>query len=1094
MKKFLISVSLFIMAGVFYQVYAEGTLLLRQPSIHENHVVFVYANDLWLASRSGGDAWRLTSNEGAETLPHFSPDGTRIAFTAQYDGNTDVYVVPFEGGQPTRLTFHPGSDQVMGWTPDGEHILFVSAREGTPTRESRFYKIHHTGGMPQPLPVPRAASGQISPDGKHIAYQEVSLVDPEWRNYQAGQAKPIWIMNLEDYSLQTTPQANSERHLKPVWLNNKVYFLSERDFASNIWSFDPGSEELKQETFHTDFDVKNLSSGAGMIIYEQGGMLHTLDPESGERQTLSITVRGDFNHARIRWEDVQPGNLTHASLSPTGQRALFEYRGEIITVPKEKGNWRNLTQTSNAADRYPVWSPKGDQIAWFSDASGEYQLIIGSQDGSEITKTIQIQDPSFFFRPAWSPDAKYISFTDTHLNLYFADVESGEVTLIDTDRFVRPERTMNPVWSPDSKWIAYAHTLDNLFKAIVVYNVETNQRIQITDGMSDAITPVWDESGKYLYFLASTNYGLNTGWLDMSSYNQPVTRALYAVVLNNEDPSPLLPQSDEEKENESEEEESKKDRKNNDKDEESEETGITVKIDEQGIMQRIIAVDIPEKNYTGLLPAPENQVFYFEDIPDKQGLSLHRYDLKEQKSETFIESIQSASVSHDRKSILYKKGSSWGILPTSGKNHKPGEGGLEELGKIKIRIDPQKEWQQIFTEGWRLQRDFLYVDNVHGAPWDEIYDWYKPWVEHVRHRRDLNYIIEIMGGEVAVGHSYTYGGDLPDVEQIPVGLLGADFSLENGFYRFKKIYTGENWNPGLTSPLSQPGINVKEGDYLLEVNGKEVNTNANLYEFFEGTANRQTQLRINDEPTRDGSELITVVPVSSEYRLRMMDWVEGNRKKVDEATNGQIAYVYVPNTSGLGYQFFNRYYFAQQDKKGVIIDERNNGGGSAADYMIDVMSRKLQGYFNSKAADRVPFTTPMAGIWGPKVMLINERAGSGGDLLPYMFRKSELGPLIGTTTWGGLVGIWDTPSFIDGGQMMAPRGGFFDTDGNWAVEAEGVAPDITIEQNPKAVINGNDPQLERAVEEVLKLLETESIELKPEPEPPVRYRRPEPKD
>lgn len=1100
MKKMLLTVYLTMLLGFLTQTYAEETLLLRQPTINQTHVVFVYANDLWMAPRSGGDAWRLTSNEGAETMPHFSPDGTKIAFTAQYDGNTDVYVVSSEGGQPTRLTFHPGGDEVMGWTPDGENILFVSARKGVPTRESRFYKIPYTGGMPQSLPVPRAASGQLSPDGKYIAYQEVRLVDPEWRNYRAGQAKPIWILNLEDYSLQTTPQYNSERHLKPVWLKEKVYFLSERDFASNIWSFDPSSEELKQETFHVNYDVKNHSPGADVIVYEQGGKLHTLDPESGERQTLNISVKGDFNHARIRWEDVKPGDLTNASLSPTGQRALFEYRGDIITVPKEKGDWRNITQSGGIADRYPVWSPKGNQIAWFSDESGEYQLVIGSQDGGQIYKIIQIPDPSFFFRPAWSPDAKFISFTDTHLNLYVAEIESGEVKQIDTDRFVRPERTLNPVWSPDSKWIAYAHTLDNLFKTVVVYHVETGERIQVTDGLSDAITPVWDESGKYLYFLASINYGLNTGWLDMSSYNQPVTRSLYAVVLNNDDPSPLLPQSDEEEAKQIEEEEEekkddkKKGRKNNDKDDESKDAGVNVIIDREGIMQRIIAIDIPAKNYTGLLSAPENQVFYFEDVPEEQGLTLHRYDLKEQKSETFMKSVQTSSVSHDRKSILYRGGSSWGVLATSGKDHKPGDGNLEELSKIKIRIEPQKEWQQIFREGWRFQRDFLYVDNVHGAPWDDVYEWYNPWVEHVRHRRDLNYIIEIMGGEVAVGHSYTYGGDLPDVKQIPVGLLGADYSQDNGFYRFEKIYTGENWNPGLTAPLSQPGINVKEGDYLLEVNGKSVDTNTNLYSFFEGSANRQTQIRVNDKPDLEGSELITVVPLANEYRLRMMDWVESNRRKVDEATDGQIAYVYVPNTSGLGYQFFNRYYFAQQDKMGVIVDERNNGGGSAADYMIDVMSRKLQGYFNSKAADRVPFTTPMAGIWGPKVMLINERAGSGGDLLPYMFRKSELGPMIGTTTWGGLVGIWDTPSFIDGGRMMAPRGGFFDTEGNWAVEAEGVAPDITIEQNPAEVINGNDPQLERAVEEVLRLLETESIELKPEPAPPVRYRRPEPKD
>ena len=1081
MKSNLFLTLLLLLAGLYSHGNTGETLLLRQPTISHDKVVFVYANDLWAAPSDGGDAWRLTSNDGAEMLPHFSPDGSMIAFTGQYDGNTDVYVMPAEGGQPRRLTWHPAADQVMGWTPDGDYILFTSAREAVPTRESKFYKIHKEGGMPQALPVPRAANGQMSPDGRFMAYQEVGFVDPEWRNYRAGQAKPIWILDLEDYSLVTTLQTDGERHMQPIWLEDVVYFLSERDYASNIWSFRPADGEMKQLTFHTDFDVKNLNAGGGVIVYEQAGRLNILEPQTGLSRPLAIKVKGDFQWSRHRWEDIQPTSLQNANISPTGQRAVFEYRGDIFTVPKEHGDWRNITRSPGVADRFPVWSPDGNQIAWFSDKGGEYQLMIGSQDGMDQARSIAIPNPSFFFRPSWSPDGKYISFTDTHLNLYFADISTGSVTLIDTDRFVRPERTLNPVWSPDSKWIAYAHTLDNLFKVIVVYNVETGQRIQLTDGMADAITPVWDASGKYLYFLASTNYGLNTGWLDMSAYDRPITRALYVTVLSKDDKSPLLPRSDEEKS-----EKDKNGDKNNDKDKKE----IRVNIDADGLMQRTLAADIPLRNYTGLLPGPENQVFYFENIPNQQGLTLHRYSFSDQKSETFMSSVNEAVVAHDRKSLLYRSGSNWGIVETSGKDRKPGDGKLSAIDNMRMRIEPKEEWKQIFREGWRLQRDFLYVDNVHGAPWDAIYQWYKPWVDHVRHRRDLNYIIEIMGGEVAVGHSYVFGGDLPEVETIPVGLLGADFTVENGYYRFHKIYNGENWNPNLRAPLTQPGNVVQEGEFLLEVNGVEVNARENLYKYFEATAGKQTRIRVNSRPTHEGSRTLTVVPVVNENQLRMMHWVEENRRKVDEMSDGKLAYVYVPNTSGLGYTFFNRYYFAQQDKKGAVIDERNNGGGSAADYMIDVMNRQLFGYFNSRAADRRPFTTPMAGIWGPKVMIINERAGSGGDLLPYMFREAAIGPLIGTTTWGGLVGIWDTPPFVDGGRMMAPRGGFFDTDGEWAVEAEGVAPDIKIEQTPGDIILGRDPQLERAVEEALKLLETEAIELKSEPAPPVRYRRP----
>lgn len=1052
---------------------AQGTRLLRQPTISDKSIVFVYANDLWIVDKNGGRASRLTSNAGGETSPHFSKDGKMIAFTGQYDGNADVYVIPSSGGEPKRLTWHPGGDNVTGWTPDGK-VLFSSGREGKPTQESKFFKVSTEGGMPEALPVPRGVDGQVSADGKLIAYQQISFWDPEWRNHRGGQAKPIWVLNLKNHDLKETPRTDNERHTSPVWHDGIVYYLSERDFANNIWSYNPKTDENKQVTSHADFDVKNLDAGGSMIVYEQGSYLHLLDPSTGQFKQLNIDVAGDMNWGRPRWVNVNGNQVLNAQLSPTGKRAIFEFRGEVMTVPKKDGNWRNLTKSSGVADRSPIWSPKGGQVAWFSDKSGEYQLMISDQEGMDEPKSIALPNPTFYFRPQWSPDGKYIAYTDTDYNMWYVDVENGTAKKADTELYAHPNRSLNPSWSPDSKWIAYVRLLPSQFKAVFVHNVETGATEQLTDGMSDAISPVWDESGKYLYFLASTNYGMSTGWLDMSSYNMPVTRGLYMIVLSKDDPSPFVPLSDEEPTGEKEKEKSEK--------------GNAVSIDMDGLAQRILSVNVPVRNYTQLVQGPKGHVFYTELVPNV-GVKLHRYSLKDRKGIEYMPRVNYVTTSADRKQMLFRSGNSWGIVSTTGGPKKTSQGRLS-LGGVRVKVNPPEEYKQIFKEGWRYMRDFLYVDNTHGAPWDDVWEWYSPWIDHVRHRSDLNYVVDIMSGEIAVGHSYTNGGDYPSLTSDRVGLLGADISKQRNGFRIDKIYTGENWNPGLRSPLSGPGIDVREGDYILEIDGEEVSTDRNLYSYFVGTANRQVKLLLNDEAKKDGARMVTIQTITNEAGLRRFAWVEDNRRKVDELSGGKLAYVYVPNTGNGGYTYFNRYYFAQQHKKGAVIDERNNGGGSAADHIVDVMARKLHGYFNSRVEGNRPFTTPGAGLWGPKVMIINGRAGSGGDLLPYMFKKMGIGPLIGTLTWGGLVGTWDTPRFIDNGRMVAPRGGFYDTDGNWAVEGDGVAPDIAVENYPKDVIAGKDPQLERAVAEALALLKTEGIELKPEPAPPVRWKRP----
>ena len=1058
-------------------VQAQGTRFLHQPDVSATQIAFVHANDIWVVGKDGGQATRLTTSAGAETDPAFSPDGQWVAFSGQYGGNTDVYVMAVAGGQPERLTWHPGPDIVQGWTPGGD-VLFRSGREAVPTKVWQFYTVPRGGGLPKGLAVPQSYLGGLSGDGRHLAYQEVGYHDPEWRNYRGGQAKPISVVSMDSYE-RVTPPWEGERQMDPVWLDGVVYFMSERSYASNVWSFDPRTGAETQHTYHADFDVKSVGAGDGVVVYEQAGYLRELDPATGHTRQLEIHAAGDQNWARARWEDVSPTQLRDARLSPTGKRALFEWRGEIFSVPADEGSWRNLTRTPGVADRHAVWSPDGSQIAWFSDEGGEYGLVIADQDGGS-QRRIDIPDPTFFFVPTWSPDGARLAFTDTDYRILVLDIASGDVTHVDTDRFAHPERSMNPVWSPDSRWIAYARRLDNQLRAIFVHHSESGETSQLTDGMADAIAPVWDESGKYLYFLASTDYALNTGWLDMTSYDRPVTRALYVTLLGDEEPSPFMPQSDEEEVEEAE-----------DTAEEGEplEEDVTVRIDFDGIDRRIVdAPGLPLRHYTGLQPGPEGSVFVVRAGQEPGSATLLKYVLEDAEADEFVESVRFATTSHDRGKILIRSDANWRIVDTGSA---PGNtDGRLELGNLRVRVEPRAEYAQMLRDGWRFMRDFLYVDNQHGAPWNDVWEWYSAWLPDVRHRADFNQLLDMLSGEIAVGHSYVRGGDYPDLDNPRTGLLGVDLEEDAGRYRITRIYTGEDWTPGVEGPLSVPGLSVREGDYLLAIDGQEVSAPANPYRLLEGAAGRTITVTVSSSTSIEDARDIVVRPIANDTGLRRWAWVAENQRRVDELSGGRLAYVWLPNTGQGGYSYFNRMYFAQQDREGAVIDERNNGGGSAADYIVDVLARELTGYFNSRAGDRRPFTQPMAGLWGPKVMVINEMAGSGGDLLPYLFRFKEVGPLVGTRTWGGLVGTWDTPPLIDGGGFVAPRGGFFDVHGEWAVEAEGVAPDIEIRNDPKPVIDGGDPQLEGAVAEALRLLRTEAITLESEPPPPVRYRRP----
>ncbi len=1127
--RFLMLIALTVPAAPTVAQESGQTRLLRTPTVSAKQIAFAYANNIWVVERAGGNAHRLTSFQGQTSDPHFSPDGEWIAFSAEYAGNTDVYVVPAAGGEPRRLTWHPGADLVQGWTPDGKSVLFASGRAtAAPSGAPRFWTVPAAGGVEEPMVLPRAYQGKISPDGARVAYRMNNSWDEERRNYRGGQNRPIWIVDLKTYELVSPPWTDS-KDVDPVWVGNTVYFISDRDGVANVWAFDTKASKLWQVTKFTDFDVKALDSGAGAVVFEQAGYIHELDPKSDKEHIVRISATGDFPWMMPRWTDVT-GRMTNIAISPTGKRVVVEARGEIFTIPAEKGDIRNLSQSSGSAERDPAWSPDGKYVSYFSDKSGEYRLVIEAQDGLTPPREIVLPNPGHYYTPSWSPDSKKIVYTDTGLHVWVLDVASGRAKTLGSDPWMVPQRTLNPVWSPDSKWVAYSSRLKSLYHALFVSNVESGETKQITDGLADAVWPAWDAGGKYLWFLASTDFGLRSQWLDMTSYDHNENFGLYFAVLKKGDPSPLLPESDEDKgvgtapaggrgtrrsgggeENAASAEPGGE---QSDQPSRAPRQPVTVQIDFEGLQQRVISVPgVPERQYSQLRAGAPGVVFYLEAGPggagrgpgEGGGMTLPRYRLSDRKAASCVTGVADYAVSADGRKLVYRTGGGGGaarrspgapggagpslFLVDADRNPpQAGQGRLDVL--LRMHLDPAQEFKQIFNEGWRNQRDYLYVPNMHGTDWAKDKQMYGQLLPFVMHRADLNYLLDNMGAEIAIGHSYVRGGDMPEVPRPTGGLLGADFAIDGGRYRITKIYDNESWNPDLRAPLASPGVDVSTGDYILAINGVELQAPDNIYRLLDGTADRQTVLTVNNRPATDGARQVTVIPVSSEQGLRTRAWVEENRRTVDRLSGGRLAYVYLPNTGQPGYASFNRYYFAQQDKEGAIIDERFNGGGSAADYIIDALQRDFDGYFNNVAGDRFPFTSPSAGIWGPKVMVINEMAGSGGDLMPYMFRHRRIGLLVGKRTWGGLVHTADTPPFIDGGSMIAPRGGFFTREGKWAVENEGVAPDIDMENWPKDVITGHDPQLERAVQEAMRLLKEHPVNrMTAEPPPPTWGKR-----
>jgi tricorn protease len=923
----------------------------------------------------------------------------------------------------------------------------------------------------------------------------VAQWEPAWKHYRGGQTTPVWLVNMKTLDLEKIPRDNSNDS-NPVWEGNVVYFLSDRNGPVSLFSYDPDTKTVKQVVENHGYDLKTLSAGPGALVYEQFGSLHLYDLATQKEHAVPVTIHGDLPALTPRLTGIRAKEVQNVALSPTGVRVVAEAHGDIFTLPGEKGDIRNLTKTPGTAERDPSWSPDGKSIAYFSDASGEYQLYIRDQDGLQPPRVIDLgPDPSFFYGPRWSPDSKHIAFSDKHLRLWYVDAAGGKPVKIDTGLrgSFGPDTELS--WSPDSQWIAYTRDLENQLHAVFFYSLATHTATQITDGMSNAAHLVFDHNGKYLYFTISTNNGPSDAGIDLSSLDRATTSNAYVVVLARDGASPVPPESDDEnkKKDEDKKDADKKDekadagqdkatakgdeKKDDAKKKEEEKPKPTV-IDLPGIGNRILSLPIPSRNYVGLSVGKTGVLFLAEGEPVGRASSedgppiraLWRFTTEKRQTEEILSGLSSYDVSFNGEKLFYIRGDNWFLAPIA--DLKPGspeapQGKPVNNGGMMAMLDPRTEWKQMYRETWHIERDFFYDPHLHGLDLAKVEAKYEPYLDGLASRAEFTYLSNEMLGAIQVGHMFVRGPEPPKGGPKP-GLLGADYTVADNRYKFAKIYNGQNWTPSLTAPLTLPGINIVEGEYLLAVNGRELHATDNLDSFFDGTAGKQTVVRVGTKPDGSDGRDVTVVPVDSEKGLRNIDWIEANRRKVDQLSGGKVAYIYMPNTAGAGYSNFNRYFFAQLDKQAVLLDERYNEGGLIADYIVNVLGQKMLS--GAIERDGKPVHDPEGAIFGPKAMIINQSAGSGGDAMPWYFRKANLGTLVGVRTWGGLVGIGGYPVLIDGGGVTAPRYAIYGLNGEWEVEGHGIAPDVEVEELPKDVAAGHDPQLERAVSILLQQL------------------------
>ena len=1132
---------------------------MRFPDIHGDKIAFVYGGDIWLASSSGGAAHRVTTHPGRELFPKFSPDGKWIAFTGQYDGNFNVYVMSSEGGQPRQLTFYQGSaqqlndrmgihNQVLTWTPDSKRIVFLSRRDASNGWTKRQFTVSIDGGLPEPLPMDQGGLTSFNADGTKIAYNRIFRNFRTWKRYTGGLAQDIYIYDLKNSILEQQIPHTDYTDTFPMWHGNTVYFTSDRgpEHRLNFYSYDLGTKQVEPITHYTDFDVMWPSLGDSSIIFENGGYLYLLDLATRQPTKLTITLPGERDLTMKHWASVNK-NITDFDIAPDGKRAVFAARGDVFTVPAKEGATRNLTRTPGVREKEVAWSPDGRWIAFVSDRTGEDEIYVTPQDGMgnvELGKENEAKDKEkekdkeaaakeavrekergkdkeqqitsgykgFKFAPVWSPDSKKLAWADKDLRLWYVDIDPAKEAKkpVEVDRGKFNEIT-NYSWSPDSKWLAYDKAQQSGLSIVYLYSTADKKTTAITNELVNSQGAIFDPEGNYVYFLSDRDYNEVLGNFDFEFANPKTTRP-YLVTLRADTPSPFPALSDEtaikrgepeaaasepekeavtakskkadEKKKSSSEDQKKEEAK---REKELKEVIKNFRIDLEGIQNRVVAMPVAPAIINGLGAA--KGFLYYSSQP-VQGLSgpipgeesaLHAYDLKERKEKTLIEGIDRWTISFDGTKILYQAKDAYGIIDAKQDTpKKPGEGALNLAG-LRAEIDPPAEWKQIFNEVWRQERDYFFEASMNGVNWEAVRDKYAPLVPYAANRYDLTYIMGEVIGELSNSHTYVGGGDQPDLHPVNVGLLGVDFEIDSasGLYRFKKIYVGENWNPQTRSPLTEPGVNVKEGDYLLAVNGRPLRAPQNAYELFVNTANETTAITVNSKPDAEGARTLPVKPISDEYQLRELNWVESNRKKVDAATHGRVGYIYIPDMGDAGLNAFVKQFFPQIRKEGMIIDVRYNGGGFVDQLIFERLRRVLVGM--GAARNFESGTTPPIVFHGYMAAITNQYAASDGDIFSEFFKVYKLGPLIGERTWGGVRGIRGDIPLIDGGYITRPEFADYGLDSKWVVENHGVAPDIEVDNRPDDVVRGKDAQLDRAIQEVMKQIEANPKKLPPRP-------------